>query len=136
MMDTRTNGLRDRLLLAFCWLHAVYTEGGAWFEAEIAGKPERIKVLSSELAEGSGGPGAVLNDELVVACATGAVRHRRFDELPDQTDQLFVVDRMVVNLIFRFDIIELIEEIDHRLDGVLNASAVLPGDLQPPAAWR
>ena len=25
---------------------------GAWFELEIGGKPERIKVLASELAEG------------------------------------------------------------------------------------
>ena len=47
---------------------------GAWFEAEIAGRPERIKVLGSELAEGSGAPGSVLTDDLVIACASGAVR--------------------------------------------------------------
>jgi methionyl-tRNA formyltransferase len=47
---------------------------GAWFEAEIAGKPERIKVLGSEVAEGSGEAGTVLTDDLVIACATGAIR--------------------------------------------------------------
>ncbi|NKJ36115.1 methionyl-tRNA formyltransferase [Rhizobium sp. SG570] len=47
---------------------------GAWFEAKIAGRPERIKVLGSELAEGSGAPGSVLTDDLVIACASGAVR--------------------------------------------------------------
>ncbi len=47
---------------------------GAWFEADIAGRPERIKVLGSELADGSGPAGRVLTDDLVVACASGAVR--------------------------------------------------------------
>jgi len=47
---------------------------GAWCEAEIAGRPERIKVLGSELVEGSGAPGSVLTDDLVIACASGAVR--------------------------------------------------------------
>ncbi|MBM7044459.1 MULTISPECIES: methionyl-tRNA formyltransferase [Rhizobium] len=47
---------------------------GAWFEAEIAGRPERIKVLGSELAEGTGAPGNVLTEDLVIACASGAVR--------------------------------------------------------------
>lgn len=47
---------------------------GAWFEAEIAGRPERIKVLGSELAEGSGAPGSVLTEDLVIACASGAIR--------------------------------------------------------------
>lgn len=47
---------------------------GAWFEAEIAGRPERIKVLGSALAEGNGAAGHVLTDDLVIACASGAVR--------------------------------------------------------------
>ena len=50
---------------------------GAWFEAEINGKPERIKVLKSDLAEGSGAPGTVLDDRLAVACGVGAVRPLR-----------------------------------------------------------
>ncbi|SMF41051.1 methionyl-tRNA formyltransferase [Xaviernesmea oryzae] len=47
---------------------------GAWFEVEINGRPERVKVLSSELGEGSGEAGKVLDDALTVACGEGAVR--------------------------------------------------------------
>lgn len=47
---------------------------GAWFEVEINGKPERIKVLRSALAEGSGTPGELIDDRLTVACGEGAVR--------------------------------------------------------------
>lgn len=43
---------------------------GAWFEYEGA----RIKVLGSELAQGQGPVGTVLDDALTVACGTGAVR--------------------------------------------------------------
>jgi methionyl-tRNA formyltransferase len=46
---------------------------GAWFELELAGKPVRIKVLRSTLAEGSGAPGTLL-DGLTIACGTCAVR--------------------------------------------------------------
>ncbi|WP_117195380.1 methionyl-tRNA formyltransferase [Rhizobium terrae] len=47
---------------------------GAWFEAEINGRVERIKVLASEMAQGSGEAGSVLDDALTVACGEGAVR--------------------------------------------------------------
>lgn len=47
---------------------------GAWFELEIGSKPERIKVLGSQMDEGSGTPGDLLTDNLVVACGSGAVR--------------------------------------------------------------
>lgn len=47
---------------------------GAWFEAEFAGKPERVKVLASRTSEGNGAPGTVLDDDLSIACADGAVR--------------------------------------------------------------
>ena len=50
---------------------------GAWFEAEINGKAERIKVLRSEVAEGSGETGTVLDDRLAIACETGAFRPLR-----------------------------------------------------------
>ena len=50
---------------------------GAWFELEIAGKPERIKVLNSEPASGPGEPGTVLDDNLTIACGQGAVRLTR-----------------------------------------------------------
>ncbi|MDQ1184886.1 methionyl-tRNA formyltransferase [Agrobacterium larrymoorei] len=47
---------------------------GAWFELEIGGKPERVKVLASERAEGMGEAGSVLDDQLTIACGSGAVR--------------------------------------------------------------
>ena len=47
---------------------------GAWFELDVNGRPERIKVLRSSLADGEGTPGAVLDDALSVACASGAVQ--------------------------------------------------------------
>lgn len=47
---------------------------GAWFEAEIGGKVERIKVLGSELGAGSGVPGTVIGDDATIACGAGAVR--------------------------------------------------------------
>ncbi|TAU19126.1 methionyl-tRNA formyltransferase [Rhizobium leguminosarum] len=53
---------------------------GAWFELEIGGKPERVKVLASELAEGQGATGQLLTDDLVVACALGAVRLTRLQK--------------------------------------------------------
>jgi methionyl-tRNA formyltransferase len=53
---------------------------GAWFEAEINGKPERIKVLASQLAEGAGEAGTLLDDQLTIACGTGAVRLTRLQK--------------------------------------------------------
>ena len=44
---------------------------GAWFELLGAG---RIKVLRTTRGEGTGAPGAVLDDRLTVACGEGAVR--------------------------------------------------------------
>lgn len=46
---------------------------GAWFEAEIAGKAERIKVLAARLADGEGVPGTILDDHLTIACQRGAI---------------------------------------------------------------
>ncbi|MCW1409670.1 methionyl-tRNA formyltransferase [Rhizobium sp. 1AS11] len=53
---------------------------GAWFELEIGGKPERVKVLASELAEGQGAAGQLLTDDLLVACGSGAVRLTRLQK--------------------------------------------------------
>ncbi len=47
---------------------------GAWFEAEIGGKVERIKVLASALADGEGEAGTVIGEDAVIACGDGAVR--------------------------------------------------------------
>ncbi|SHL37482.1 methionyl-tRNA formyltransferase [Roseibium suaedae] len=50
---------------------------GAWCEMNLSGKPERVKILRSQLAEGAGAPGTVLSVEgvgPVIACGHGAVR--------------------------------------------------------------
>lgn len=47
---------------------------GAFFEADLGKGPERIKVLRSHIAEGSGTPGTVLDDAPAIACGEGALR--------------------------------------------------------------
>jgi methionyl-tRNA formyltransferase len=47
---------------------------GAWCEATLGGKRERLKVLRTSLAEGRGAPGEIVGDELTVACGSGAIR--------------------------------------------------------------
>ena len=46
---------------------------GAFFEHE----DTRVKVLSAQIAEGSGNPGTVLDDALTVACGSGTLRLTR-----------------------------------------------------------
>ena len=46
---------------------------GAWFEH--AG--ERVRILSAEVSDGAGTPGVVLDDRLLIACGTGAIRPLR-----------------------------------------------------------
>jgi methionyl-tRNA formyltransferase len=53
---------------------------GAWFEADVSGKTERIKVLRSELSPSAGTAGEVLDDQLTVACGSGAVRLTRLQK--------------------------------------------------------
>lgn len=47
---------------------------GAWCEMTIRGKAQRVKLLRSELADGKGTPGELLDDAMTVACGAGAVR--------------------------------------------------------------
>ncbi len=47
---------------------------GAWFEAPSDKGPVRVKALLSQLDDGSGAPGAVLDNDLLIACGSGAVR--------------------------------------------------------------
>lgn len=46
---------------------------GAWSESD----GERVKLLRAELAEGSGNPGEVLNEDFTIACGSGAIRPLR-----------------------------------------------------------
>jgi methionyl-tRNA formyltransferase len=47
---------------------------GAWFMAETPKGPMRVKALLSRVGLGSGRPGELLDDHLLVACGEGAVR--------------------------------------------------------------
>ncbi|MBC9880092.1 methionyl-tRNA formyltransferase [Bradyrhizobium sp. INPA01-394B] len=51
-------------------IHGLSPFPGAWAELENA----RVKILRCELAKRSGEPGAVLDDQLTVACGEGAIR--------------------------------------------------------------
>ncbi len=54
-------------------IHGLSPFPGAWFEMDGV----RVKVLRAELADGSGEPGAVLDDDLAIACGEGAIRPTR-----------------------------------------------------------
>lgn len=53
-----------------CAIRGLSPHPGAWFELDGA----RIKVLHSRLGLGDGAPGEALDDELLIACGSGAVR--------------------------------------------------------------
>jgi methionyl-tRNA formyltransferase len=58
-------------------IRAFSSTPGAWFEALLAGKPERIKVLRSVVVPGRGEPGQMIDTQLTVACGSMAVRLTR-----------------------------------------------------------
>ena len=47
---------------------------GAWFELPTDKGPVRVKALLSQVEDGSGAPGQVLDEKLLIACGDGAVR--------------------------------------------------------------
>ncbi|MGH6842458.1 MAG: methionyl-tRNA formyltransferase, partial [Methylocella sp.] len=47
---------------------------GAYFEASLGRRLERVKVFRARIAEGAGKPGSVLDDCLTSACGEGALR--------------------------------------------------------------
>ena len=57
-----------------CHIRGLSPFPGAWFEAPGEKGPVRIKALLSRVEPASGAPGEVLDDQLLVACGTGAVR--------------------------------------------------------------
>jgi methionyl-tRNA formyltransferase len=57
-----------------CHIRGLSPFPGAWFEGPDGA---RIKALISRVEEGSGAPGRVLDDALLIACGTGAVRLTR-----------------------------------------------------------
>src|SRR6202051_99185 len=55
-------------------IHGLSPFPGAWGEVPIEGAPVRVKILRGAVAEGSGGPGELLDDRFAVACASRAIR--------------------------------------------------------------
>src|SRR5579864_1231548 len=55
-------------------IHGLSPLPGAWSELQTAGEPARIKILRCALADGTGKPGEVIDDQLTIACARGAIR--------------------------------------------------------------
>lgn len=55
-------------------IHGLSPFPGAWCEDGIGGEALRIKILRCEPVKGAGAPGAVLDDDLTIACGDGAVR--------------------------------------------------------------
>ncbi len=47
---------------------------GAFFEAGLGTRSERVKVFRTRIAEGAGTPGRVLDGFLTIACGEGALR--------------------------------------------------------------
>lgn len=58
-------------------IRALSPAPGAWFEALLSGRRERIKVLRSIIVPARGEPGVLLDSQLTVACAHQAVRFTR-----------------------------------------------------------
>ncbi|MBD2842423.1 methionyl-tRNA formyltransferase [Erythrobacter rubeus] len=55
------------------YVHGLAPFPGAWFELE----GERVKLLKGESKTASGAPGTVLNDDLTIACGSGAIQPLR-----------------------------------------------------------
>jgi methionyl-tRNA formyltransferase len=55
-------------------IHGLSPFPGAWSEISGGGEAARVKIMRCELAKGAGTPGAVLDDQLTIACGEGAIR--------------------------------------------------------------
>ena len=61
---------------------------GAWCEMTIGEKVQRVKILGSALAEGSGKAGQLLDGQLTVACGTGAIKLLRLQRAGKQVQDI------------------------------------------------
>src|ERR1044071_290128 len=55
-------------------IHGLSPFPGAWSEVPVDGESLRVKILRCEPAKGSGATGTLLDDQLTIACADGAIR--------------------------------------------------------------
>jgi methionyl-tRNA formyltransferase len=57
---------------------------GAWFEVELGGKTERIRILAATETDGAAEPGMLVDDHLTIACGVGAIRIERLQRAGKQ----------------------------------------------------
>lgn len=57
-----------------CHIRGLAPFPGAWCEMERDGKAQRVKVLRAQPVEASGAAGTALDDNLTIACGTGALK--------------------------------------------------------------
>ena len=57
-----------------CNIRGLSPQPGAWFQLATDKGPVRVKALLSAFEDAAGAPGVALDDHLLVACGTGAVR--------------------------------------------------------------
>jgi methionyl-tRNA formyltransferase len=55
-------------------IHGLSPFPGAWCEMPLEGAPARVKILRCAITDGSGSPGALLDEGLTVACQEGSLR--------------------------------------------------------------
>jgi methionyl-tRNA formyltransferase len=55
-------------------IHGLSPFPGAWFEVSGENGPVRIKILKAEHVDAEGPAGHTLDDQLTIACGTGAIR--------------------------------------------------------------
>jgi methionyl-tRNA formyltransferase len=55
-------------------IHGLSPFPGAWSEVAVDDEAVRVKILRCALADGAGVPGAVLDEQLTIACSEGAIR--------------------------------------------------------------
>ncbi len=55
-------------------IHGLSPFPGSWTEFSVDGEALRIKILRCKLSGGAGQPGALLDDQLAIACGDGAIR--------------------------------------------------------------
>jgi methionyl-tRNA formyltransferase len=74
--ETRINWSRPAHLVS-AQIRGLSPHPGAWFEMPGEKGPVRIKALNARIEEGSGPPGEMLDDHLLIACGEKAVRLTR-----------------------------------------------------------
>jgi methionyl-tRNA formyltransferase len=76
---------------------------GAWCEMQLGGKLQRVKVLNSQLSEGKGEAGKVLED-LTICCSEGAIKLTRVQRAGKQAqsaEQFLRGNKLAINEILK-----------------------------------